>query len=103
MIGLLLSAEHAALLLTRGFRALSAFLCVTTALKLLVELSMFRHLRKRSHSTLKRSAILMTGGGGGGGGGAEGRDGLALRLRGARRDRPAGAQPLLGAEQRREL
>ncbi|WP_437528623.1 DmsC/YnfH family molybdoenzyme membrane anchor subunit [Sorangium sp. So ce726] len=61
MIGLLLSAEHAALLLTRGFRGLSAFLCVTTALKLLVELSMFRHLRKRSHSTLKRSAILMTG------------------------------------------
>ncbi|MGK4008678.1 DmsC/YnfH family molybdoenzyme membrane anchor subunit [Sorangium sp. So ce1036] len=61
MIALLSSREHAALLLTGGFRALSAFLCVTTALKLLVELSIFRHLRKRSHSTLKRSAILMTG------------------------------------------
>mgnify|MGYP001100466512 CR=1 FL=1 len=45
----------------RCSHAVSAFLCVTTALKLLVELSMFRHLRKRSHSTLKRSAILMTG------------------------------------------
>ncbi|WP_437608457.1 DmsC/YnfH family molybdoenzyme membrane anchor subunit [Sorangium sp. So ce834] len=61
MVALLLSREHAALLLTGGFRALSGFLCVAMGLKLLVELSMFRHLRKRSHSTLKRSAILMTG------------------------------------------
>ncbi|AUX37950.1 MULTISPECIES: DmsC/YnfH family molybdoenzyme membrane anchor subunit [Sorangium] len=61
MVALLLSREHAALLLTGGFRALSGFLCAAMGLKLLVELSMFRHLRKRSHSTLKRSAILMTG------------------------------------------
>ncbi|KYF74295.1 molybdopterin oxidoreductase [Sorangium cellulosum] len=61
MVALLSSREHAALLLTGGFRALSAFLCVSMALKLVVELSMFRHLRKRSHSTLKRSAILMAG------------------------------------------
>ncbi|MGK3988425.1 DmsC/YnfH family molybdoenzyme membrane anchor subunit [Sorangium sp. So ce136] len=61
MVALLTSREHASLLLTNGFRALSAFLCASMALKLLVELSMFRHLRKRSHSTLKRSAILMAG------------------------------------------
>lgn len=61
MVALLSSDEHAALLLTGGFRALGAFLCASMALKLLVELSMFRHLRKRSHSTLKRSAMLMTG------------------------------------------
>jgi formate dehydrogenase iron-sulfur subunit len=36
-------------------------LAVASALKLVVELSVFRHLRKRQHTALKRTAMLMAG------------------------------------------
>ncbi|WP_437675500.1 DmsC/YnfH family molybdoenzyme membrane anchor subunit [Sorangium sp. So ce131] len=61
MVAVLSSGDPASLLSTAAFRALCGLLCAATALKLVSELSMFRHLRKRRDSQLKRSAILMAG------------------------------------------
>jgi DMSO reductase anchor subunit len=40
---------------------LARALCVIAALKLVYEASVFRHLRRRQHTALKRAAILMKG------------------------------------------
>ncbi|MGZ3406441.1 MAG: DmsC/YnfH family molybdoenzyme membrane anchor subunit, partial [Polyangia bacterium] len=41
--------------------SLARVLCAAVALKLLYEISVFRHLRRRQHTALKRTAILMKG------------------------------------------
>jgi len=51
----------ATLMLSGPSPALARALCLGALLKLAYEASVFRHLRRRQHTALKRAAILMTG------------------------------------------